>query len=730
MVAGHSYGELAALSAAGVLSPRSLVECSHARAAAIRASTGEGDPGAMAATTAPVAEIEKVLAAAGLTGTVVLANRNSPAQTVLSGPTEAVDDAVARLRAGGLGAKRIQVACAFHSPLVAGAGRIFGASLAEVPIGTPELPVWSNRTAGRYPAEPEAIREELAAQIGAPVQFSAQIEAMYAAGARVFVEAGPGTVLTKLVTAILGDRPHRVVPLETGKRKGISGFLHALAHLAVTGTEVRSDWLFRNRDAVDAGQSTRPKRAGWTVDGHLLRTADGAIPAHALKPAERIQETLVPTVQSAGSDALIADFLRTSREMIAAQRDVLLGHLGAAPAPLSYVTAERAVIEHRPEPVRVIQESPAAPVAVASVTPVLETVLAVIAERTGYPVDMIEPELDLEADLSVDSIKRAEIAGELATRLGLTVDAGTDVEALAKARTAGQLAELLGAQVTTAQVTTAPAAAAAEPAAATVVPVLETVLAVIAERTGYPVEMIEPELDLEADLSVDSIKRAEIAGELATRLGLSAADGADVEVLAKARTVAAIAELLTGSSAPQAAPVEAVPAEPEPGTSALVVAPRRLVLTEYDLPESTVDTIAGKRFLVLGSSPAAALLRDGLATHGAEVVLATEVPAGRFDGVIHLPERDPDPVLPDMFPVYQQVLATGPAGCSPPDPPTGCAASTGRCPVNIRKPSPGSSSTPAMPRPNASPPACWPNCPLWTANRWCCGRRTPAGVSG
>jgi acyl carrier protein len=155
---------------------------------------------------------------------------------------------------------------------------------------------------------------------------------------------------------------------------------------------------------------------------------------------------------------------------------------------------------------------------------VLETVVAVIGERTGYPVEMIEPDLDLEADLSVDSIKRAEIAGELASRLGL---AGGDVEEFAKARTAAAIAELIGDE---------PAEAPA------VTSVLETVVEVIGERTGYPVEMIEPDLDLEADLSIDSIKRAEIAGELAARLNLD--PSGDVEELAKARTAAAIAELL------------------------------------------------------------------------------------------------------------------------------------------------------------------------------------------
>ncbi|MFD5250103.1 SDR family oxidoreductase [Amycolatopsis sp. NPDC058340] len=429
MVAGHSYGELVALTAAGALSSASLLELSRARATAILGATGTGDPGTMAAVAANAPDVEEVIAAEGLTGTVVTANRNSPEQTVISGPTAAVGVAVDRLRARGIGAKSLSVGCAFHSPMVAPAETEFARVLGTVAVREPEIPVWANRTAAPYPSAPDGIRAGLAAQLGAPVRFADQIEAMYAAGARTFVEAGPGSVLTRLVAAVLDGRPHRTVALEGGRRTGIPGFLAALARLAVAGADVRTGRLFTGRACTDALSARPPKKAGWTVDGHLVRTADGDIPATALHPAQRIHTEAIVTSRPGtdGGEALISEFLRTSREMIAAQRDVLLGYLGTdpvvrPPAPLSL-----------PEPVPVPAPAPE--------PSIFDTVVEVIGERTGYPVDMIEPELDLEADLSVDSIKRAEIAGELAARLGLT---GGDPEALAKARTAAELADLLG----------------------------------------------------------------------------------------------------------------------------------------------------------------------------------------------------------------------------------------------------------------------------------------------
>ncbi|MGW4671152.1 SDR family NAD(P)-dependent oxidoreductase [Streptomyces sp. NPDC004324] len=699
MAAGHSYGELAALAAAGVLAPEDLLRASHGRAAAILGATGGGDPGTMAAVTASEPEVASALAEAGLTATVVTANRNSPRQTVISGPTEDVLRAVERLRARGLSAQRIPVACAFHSPLVAAAGERFAESLAEVPLRAPDFPVWSNRTAEPYPVAPGAIRAELAAQIGAPVRFADQIEAMYEAGARVFVEAGPGSVLTRLVDAVLGDRPHHTVALEDRRRGGLPGFLSALARLAVAGVDIRTGWLFQDRDARDAARATRPRRAAWTVDGHLLRTADGVIPAAALHPAERIPEALMTSgdttrdpAAATGSEALVSEFLRAGREMIAAQRDVMLGYLGAvpgtrpaAPAPAAYATAPApAPVTYADAPVAVAALPASAPVpgpAGPAGGSVLSVVLEVIGERTGYPVDMIEPDLDLEADLSVDSIKRAEIAGELATRLGLTTTPTTDdtgIEELAKARTATALTALLErATGTPAARATPPAQAPAAPGSGTIPDagdVLALVLEVIGERTGYPVDMIEPDLDLEADLSVDSIKRAEIAGELATRLGLTTTpttDDTGIEELAKARTATALTALLAGVRDEPAGPAGSGPAV----TGPVVTAPRRLVMREFDLapaqPGSHTDELVGRRFLLLGRGPLAEALTARLTAHGAHAVTAEEPPAGEeFDGLVHLVGPDSPPVLPEAYPAYRQVLSGRPrwvlaSGASP-----------------------------------------------------------------
>ncbi|MFE7127872.1 SDR family NAD(P)-dependent oxidoreductase, partial [Streptomyces sp. NPDC057617] len=266
-------------------------------------------------------------------------------------------------------------------------------------------------------------------------------------------------------------------------------------------------------------------------------------------------------------------------------------------------------------------------------------------------------------------------AGELAVRLGLPAGSSADLDGLSAARTAAGIAALLvGAfgEVAAPVASVAPAVAGSVPAMDREA-VLGSVLAVVAERTGYPVEMIEPELDLEADLSVDSIKRAEIAGELAVRLGLPAGSSADLDGLSAARTAAGIAGLLVtllAGPAEASAPAPATPATPalpaEPAAAeaeAEILAPQRLEFTEAELPEVTGSIADGSTVLLLGGGELAPVVAERLRAAGAVPTLipAGELPGTTADAVIHLDALvSADAPLPEAFPLFQAVLAGAP----------------------------------------------------------------------
>jgi acyl transferase domain-containing protein/NAD(P)H-dependent flavin oxidoreductase YrpB (nitropropane dioxygenase family) len=446
VVAGHSYGELAALGIAGALDDAELLALSAARGECILAAAG-AEPGTMAAVAASAGEI-----AAYVDG-VVIANHNSPKQCVISGSGQAVDDAVARLKAAGIGAKRLNVACAFHSPLVAGASTAFAAKLAAVTVRAPRIPAWSNVTAARYAEDPAEIRRVLASSVAQPVRFADQIEAMYEAGVRIFVETGPGQVLTRLVGEILGDRPHRAIAID-------GGILRALAALACAGVPLDLAPLFWDRDAKLLDVTAPPaKPASWLVNGHAARPANGE-PVAIPKPVPLV------AAQPAASerDSTVIEYLRNMRSMITAQRDVMLAYLGTAPAPMIEVPAP--VIDV-PAPAAAIAAPKPAPKPASAGIDLLQLVTSIVSERTGYPTEMLGLDLDLEADLSIDSIKRIEIIGELAQRLGMRVDNDTEqtdaiVEELATRKTLRELVAWLTQRVATEP---EPAATQAEAAA-------------------------------------------------------------------------------------------------------------------------------------------------------------------------------------------------------------------------------------------------------------------------
>ena len=195
-VAGHSLGEVTALVAAGAISEEDGLALVALRGR-LMAACG---PGAMLA--ALGGEAGDVEASARLHGLTV-ANDNAPGQLVLSGAPAGVAAAAADLRAAGVRALELNVAGAFHSPLMAAAVPELAEALARIEIAEPKITVYSCVTAAPIAGGPDEIRGRLADGPTQPVRWRETVEAMSAAGIDDFAEAGPGSVLTKLIRRVL-----------------------------------------------------------------------------------------------------------------------------------------------------------------------------------------------------------------------------------------------------------------------------------------------------------------------------------------------------------------------------------------------------------------------------------------------------------------------------------------------------------------------------------------------
>ncbi|MFD8496445.1 SDR family NAD(P)-dependent oxidoreductase [Amycolatopsis sp. NPDC059657] len=553
-VAGHSFGELVALHTAGAFDAATLVRLARQRGEAMRDAASV--PGAMLAVSATRETVSPLLPEG-----VWIANHNAPTQVVLSGSLAGIAAAERKFASAGVDTRRLDTATAFHSPLVAPAADVLRAYLADVEIAAPRIDVFANTDAGVYPASASEIRSRIADHLAAPVRFVDEIESMYAAGVRTFVEVGAGATLTGLVGKILDGRPHLAVSLDRKGRHGVTALYEALGRLAVNGITADFEALW-DHNAPPAEKLYAKPRMTKKLSGANYGKPYPPAPADRI-PAPVIEDDVQGhclIVETAPSDLervmleVVAEKTGYPVEMLSPSMDLeadlgidsikrveILSAVRRAtpdlpevdPVELGKLRSLGEIVERLRGRECLDRLEPAVPLTTPS--DLERVMLEVVAEKTGYPVEMLSPSMDLEADLGIDSIKRVEILS--AVRRATPDLPEVDPVELGKLRSLGEIVERLRGRECLDRL---------EPAVPlTTVPDLERVmLGVVADKTGYPVEMLEAGMDLEADLGIDSIKRVEILS--AVRRAVPELPEVDPVELGKLRSLGEIVERLRG----------------------------------------------------------------------------------------------------------------------------------------------------------------------------------------
>jgi [acyl-carrier-protein] S-malonyltransferase len=197
VAAGHSLGEYAALVAAGALSFEDGLRTLVVRAQAMQRASEENPGGMTALIGMSPEEAREVCEVAGRGDVLAVANENGPRQTVLSGSKTAIEKAEELARNRGAKALRLQVAGAFHSPLMDLAVQPVREAISRVSFRTPAFPVIPNAS-GKPTTQPLVLRDLLGRHVSSPVRWDQTLRSMVDMGVDVFVEAGPGDVLGKL----------------------------------------------------------------------------------------------------------------------------------------------------------------------------------------------------------------------------------------------------------------------------------------------------------------------------------------------------------------------------------------------------------------------------------------------------------------------------------------------------------------------------------------------------
>src|SRR4030043_1426938 len=161
------------------------------------------DPGVMAAVDAPLNLIEEIIQGRE---DVHIGNINSPNQVVLRGNTEGVKNLCKRLKEMGYRTTLLRVSMAFHSPIMRVIHDELEAYIASIPFHSPQIPVISHTTMAPYPSAPHQIRRILMAHLESTVYWMNNVKTLWNAyGVRLFVEVGPGDILSNLITDTLPD---------------------------------------------------------------------------------------------------------------------------------------------------------------------------------------------------------------------------------------------------------------------------------------------------------------------------------------------------------------------------------------------------------------------------------------------------------------------------------------------------------------------------------------------
>ena len=213
--AGFSLGEVAALTFAGVFDTRAGFELVCERAA-LMAAAAERHPGGMRAVIKlDAAQVENLAKQAGEDCWPV--NYNSPQQTVVAGPPEALQELDALVKEAGGRAMKVAVSGAFHSPYMAEATEGLATYIQAGHAPSPLLiPVMANMTAAPYPADPRAASDVLANQVSHAVRWVDTLHALQNQGIDTFIEVGPGKTLSGLAKRTLSDV--RVYSCETAEQ--------------------------------------------------------------------------------------------------------------------------------------------------------------------------------------------------------------------------------------------------------------------------------------------------------------------------------------------------------------------------------------------------------------------------------------------------------------------------------------------------------------------------------
>jgi malonyl CoA-acyl carrier protein transacylase/NAD(P)-dependent dehydrogenase (short-subunit alcohol dehydrogenase family) len=412
-MAGHSLGELVALSLAGVFSDEDAFRIVDKRAQCMdRASRLHEDPGTMIAVEAPLELLKEKL---GKGKNLYFTNYNSPRQVVIGGGTKAVLGLKDELAKEGFWSVQLRVSMAFHSPIMNVIRDELEEFLSGIVFHPPTIPVISNATMERYPDDPGEIRKVLLAQLESPVHWMQDVNTLWKDyGVRLFVEVGPRGTLCNLIAETLEGV--QCIPVNQATQEADS-YRRAVAKLYASG-HLKQVKKLEQEISPDSAHPFRPVEDP-AVRDRVKGLIEREIHSFVM---ETFGKFLKPSILDAVRREVDSSFTEERLE-------ALLHHGHIPGSPSGCVTTDPA-----PGPLSAISTPVSTESEIASSPPKenltdssgkalsdLERVIRIIMAATGYERHEIEPDMDIRQDLAIRSSRLPVIIDMAERQFGITI---------------------------------------------------------------------------------------------------------------------------------------------------------------------------------------------------------------------------------------------------------------------------------------------------------------------
>ena len=606
MLAGHSFGELSALCAAGVISMDDYIKLAFERGQAMAQSPQDADSSRDAGVMYAVIlkqkqDIEAINDCLAQFDDVKIANYNSPTQLVIAGATAATQQAAKAIGELGFKAIVLPVSGAFHTPLVAHAQKPFSEAIDKAQFNTPKIALYANGTGQLHPTDANAIKAAFKDHMLQSVHFSEQLEAMYAAGARVFVEFGPKNILQKLAENTLAAQLNELCLISINpnpKGDSDSQLRSAAVQLAVAGVTLGEIDPYQAELIVPATPSamniklnatnyispaTRNKMVDSLQSGKITsqvqyvdRLVEKVVEKVVEKPVivekilEKVVEVEKPVAQNSNNIQQQTPAQPTSFTTGQANQDALSAFFAAQTQAAQLHQQFLAIPQQYGDTVSALMAEQAKMASLGIAIPEsLQRSMELFHQHQAQTLKSHAEFMQLQTSSSqaalalLGQMPAPQVQAPIqAAPVAVAPVAVTAAQPVAPAQspviqalvaepkaTVAPVSEpqVQQPQVAHPQVQTVATATNALSEKSVVQQIEHAMLSVVADKTGYPVEMLELSMDMEADLGIDSIKRVEILGTVQDQLPnlpeLSPED------LAECRTLGEIVALYAGSQA-------------------------------------------------------------------------------------------------------------------------------------------------------------------------------------